>query len=321
MKHEVTTQATVEIAAGSSTVNPKQPGKGVRNLIGQRFGKLVVLGFWGRTRYTYWKAVCDCGNETKASSVDLTQGHTKSCGCLRIETTQKSTWVHGCASKGSRVPEYKTWTNVKNRIQNPNNQQFHLYGGRGIKICEGFLYFPNFIAVLGRKPSIKHGVDRIDNDANYSCGECEDCREHGWVMNVRWATNREQANNRRSNWRITINGETFTATQWAQRNGLSPSAVLSRLNKGWNPVEAVTMSAKDAEIHRGAKMLKNRKVGNWIEFNGQRKRLTEWAKEIGIHHVSLKYRIKTGWPMEKAMSPNKVNSETRYGGARDPRVV
>lgn len=316
-----------ELNRQAAEVVTQQPAKlksengWVRNLIGKRFGRLIVVEFAGRKPpYTYWRVVCDCGKGKVIGAVQLVTGATKSCGCIKLEQTEVMKWRHGCARVGMQVPEYRVWMNVRSRCRNSKNAQFHLYGGRGIKVCNGFDYFPNFLAVLGRRPTPKHSIERVENNANYSCGECDECKSNQWIKNVKWATNTEQANNRRSNWKITIGSETLTATQWAKRNGLKQGTVLGRLKNGWEPVEAVTMSLEDAERRRAKRSGSNRSDNRWIEFNGERRTLIDWARKIGINSATLDYRIEH-WDLPRAMSSANVNSETRFGGKRDPRII
>lgn len=118
---------------------------------------------------------------------DLASGNTKSCGCLRRETTS----LVGLAKKthGMRdTPEYGVWANMKDRCYNPSSEDYKNYGGRGIKVCERWLNsFENFYEDMGEKPWSKllYSLDRINNDGNYEPSNC------------RWATVKQQVNNRR----------------------------------------------------------------------------------------------------------------------------
>ena len=158
-------------------------GKGIKDIVGQRFGKLIVLSRLpaSKDRRTRWKCVCDCGNETIARGESLKLSHKRSCGCLHRRS-------HGEASRRKKKPsaEYRTWNGMIRRCTNKNEKSWHRYGGRGITICDRWRHsYPNFLADVGRRPSDKHSLDRIDVNGNYEPG------------NVRWATASQQMKNRR----------------------------------------------------------------------------------------------------------------------------
>jgi hypothetical protein len=154
--------------------------------IGRVFERLVVvakLRYRGRRHY---RCRCFCGNEVLTRSYELKSGRVRSCGCLRRDQSLR----HGGAirdQKGRKTPEYKAWESMKRRCSNPMAQKFYLWGGRGIKVCaEWENDFAAFFTHLGARPSPKHSLDRYpDNDGDYEPG------------NVRWATAKQQRNNRR----------------------------------------------------------------------------------------------------------------------------
>lgn len=102
-------------------------------------------------------------------------------------------------------------------------------------MCRGWsLSFSQFFGDMGMKPTPQHSIDRIDNDAHYSCGHCQQCKENGWFMNCRWATSDEQSSNRRSNTFIEHSGERLTVSQWAKIKGVKVNTLLKRIELGWS---------------------------------------------------------------------------------------
>src|SRR5690242_10945292 len=126
---------------------------------------------------------------------------------------------------GERHPitkEYQAWGHMKRRCYNENTPQFCDYGGRGIVVCDAWLNsYETFLKDMGRAPSPKHTLDRIDNDGNYEPSNC------------RWATRFEQNVNRRNNVLITLNGEVKTLQEWCNIHQIDRNTVKFRLKKGW----------------------------------------------------------------------------------------
>lgn len=155
--------------------------------IGDRFDKLTVIGTAGfngdgRPRY---KVRCDCAEELVVSKPDLIRKRSKSCGCARKRNVRRIATTHGLSS----TKEYQIYKSARRRCLNHRNKDYPEYGGRGIEFR--FVSFPAMMADLGPRPSPKHTLDRIKNDGHYETG------------NVRWATQVEQANNRRPRKQVT----------------------------------------------------------------------------------------------------------------------
>jgi len=192
------------------------------NLVGAKYGKLTVLSF-SHVRDIYggkskmWNCICECGGTTVQSTSELNYGRTKSCGCLKAEVTKKRSTTHGQASGGKFTAEYRTWQNMLTRCYNPKATRFEHHGGRGIKVCDRWKNsFEAFFEDVGRKPTTAHTLDRYpDNDGNYE------------PSNFRWATQKQQSQNRRSTRLIEYNGVTKPLIEWTRFLGLSDSSILS----------------------------------------------------------------------------------------------
>ena len=199
----------------------------VKDIIGKRFGRLVVESFAGMSEFgkSRWLCRCDCGKVIIRKKERLSSGDTKSCGCLRSDLRALNNLTHGDA--GQKSPEYIAWQHMKSRCFNVSDKKHVRYGGRGITICERWMSFENFLADMGRKPTPKHSIDRINNDGNYEPSNC------------RWATSKEQSVNTARNHFIKHDGKTLTISQWADILGISQNVITKRLSRGWSDEKSI----------------------------------------------------------------------------------
>jgi hypothetical protein len=156
-----------------------------------------------------------CKNKFIKGINEIVTLNTTSCGC-KLNKNLKPEY------KGSSsTPEYKVWNNLKTRCTNSKAINYHRYGARGIKVCNEWLTsFENFIVDMGKRPSDKHSIDRIDNDGDY------------YKENCKWATKNEQTRNRCTNRLFEHNGEILTLQDIMNKTGMTYLAVNKRLNKG-----------------------------------------------------------------------------------------
>lgn len=145
-----------------------------RDLSSQRFGRLVAKSETGeRTRggSFLWRCVCDCGAAVTVARNNLISGNTKSCGCLVLDVRRavgSRPKTHG----KSGTPTHRTWVAMRLRCRSPTVRSYENYGGRGIKVCDRWQKFENFLADMGERPGPDYSIDRIDPDGNYEPDNC-----------------------------------------------------------------------------------------------------------------------------------------------------
>lgn len=200
--------------------------------VGDKIGRLTILSFCkkkeqnGKNRY-YATCECECGTikDIRVDSLGKEYKKTQSCGCYLRENHGKGNLRHGMI----HTPTYKSWWSMKNRCFNKNAKGYQKYGAKGITVCDRWKdSFENFLEDMGERPSLKYSIDRIDVNGNYEPSNC------------RWATQKEQQNNRGNNIRLYHNGEEHTITEWASILGINPSAIRVRLRRGKTVEESLS---------------------------------------------------------------------------------
>lgn len=200
----------------------------INDLTGKRFGRLVAIEKNGhKGRKILWHCKCDCGKEIDVMGVNLTTGHTLSCGCYKKERTSVIRGKHfGCNTR-----LYNIWLGMKERCFQKNSETYKDYGERGITVCDEWLGesgFKNFYDwAMNNGYSDELSIDRINVDGNYEPNNC------------RWATIKEQANNKTNSFNITYKGETKTLAQWAEKLDLPYKTLYARIHSyHWDVIEA-----------------------------------------------------------------------------------
>lgn len=203
--------------------------------VNSRFGYLTVIKFAGSIKQRrHWLCRCDCGNEITVRTADLNNGNTKSCGCYQKQRAAETQFKHG----GAGTIEYRLYLSMRRRCYEQTNRSYKDYGGRGIKVCERWGSFENFLADMGPRPSPKHEIERRDNDGDYAPENCY------------WATRWTQAANKRNNRRFTIDGRTQHLSAWAREFGHDPDRVQGRLARGWTIERALAQPARQGNYSK-----------------------------------------------------------------------
>jgi hypothetical protein len=210
-------------------------GKRLIDLTGQRFGKLVVISRESKyRRNATWRCICDCGKETVVRGDVLDRGTTQSCGCGKGHK-------HGHFHK----PWYPSYKAMMERCYLKSCGNYERYGGKGVTVCEEWHdinKFAEWAETSGYAPGLT--IDRIDSTKGYSPENC------------RWATKKQQSNNRKNTIFYTYKGETKALTDWASILGINRYTLYDRIEKrGWSVEKAL-------ETPTGAKMDGERRTDN-----------------------------------------------------------
>lgn len=184
------------------------------NLAGQKFGKLFaverVVSDKGRTKFI---CTCDCGNQSTVAGSDLVSGNTTSCGCVKAKTGLTSNLLHGGAS-GEFSGAYRSWRSMKQRCLNPSSRGWSEYGAKGVKVCDRWLTYENFVSDMGERPE-GYSLERLDVFGDYTPENCK------------WIPVQEQARNKRNTVRYLYEGKVVIQAELARLLGLHSTSLTS----------------------------------------------------------------------------------------------
>jgi hypothetical protein len=280
-----------------------------------------------KDKATLWLCKCDCGNEKIVRGKHLKNGFIQSCGCLRNELARERLTSH--KKTGSKI--YEKWTGMIQRCTNPKGDHYHRYGGRGIKVHPAWMDFETFYRDVGDFPK-GMTLDRINNNGNYEPG------------NVRWATQKQQNNNKENNIKTLFRENICTVAEIAVILCQSPSVVSERLRNGRDiekPIKKTAPQNKDLceksrlfskklcakygtvrmRIRRGIDLEKpfRKPPTKSVLFRGELMTAHEIAKKLGVKYGAVARRIFDGVDLEKPFrkSPasyvRQVKESTGFG--------
>lgn len=173
----------------------------------------------GKYGQVYFECICSCGKIKERNLKSILKGASTSCGCYGLEQRTKS--IKKYFNNETKQKEYRAWHQMKVRCYNSNRVQYKDYGGRGIKVCDRWLdSFNNFFEDMGKSPTPKHSLDRIDNNGNYEPTNC------------RWATKKQQSRNTSTVTLIEYKGEMVSLSERAKFEGIPPETVCRRYRMG-----------------------------------------------------------------------------------------
>lgn len=198
------------------------------NIIGIRYCRLVIQEEVQRkTGGRQVIARCDCGVVKQFYLSALAGSRTKSCGCLNIEARANRV-IHSNTVGHKFSGAYGSWAAMKQRCLDPCAINYATYGGAGITIASAWLTFENFLSDMGPRPATS-SLDRIDPAGNYEPSNC------------RWATDRQQQNNRTNNRTLVWAGVELTIAEWSRKTGIEGSLIRKRIDAlNWTVEKALT---------------------------------------------------------------------------------
>lgn len=272
----------------------------INDLSGKKFGKLTVLYLEDngpKSRKIRWVCKCECGKEVVVQNYLLLSGNTKSCGCLRLAQNRTNNKTHGM----SRTPIYRIWGCMIGRCNNPTDKKYPSYGGRGIKVCDEWRDFTKFYTYVSKLENFNrrgYSLDRIDNNGDYR------------PNNVRWVDSKTQGRNKRNNHFLTIDGQTMTIAEAAERYRVNPITIISRIEAGDTGLDLVR--PRHSTPHN-----QNKKCRYFVEYNGQKLTLAEAAKIAHVSYNTMRQRFQKGGSIEdlfrQSWYERKKNNEKSEG--------
>lgn len=214
---------------------------------GAKFGRLTVLAEAPKSgRQKKWHCQCDCGKQTTSFAFSLKAGQSKSCGCIAAEKS-KERWANptpemreklskastNASHRMSKHPAYRSWADMKQRCTVTTNAWYPSYGGRGIKVDQGWLdSFEIFWQDMGESWFKGGQLGRKDNDGDY-------CKE-----NCAWETPTEQMNNRSNSIAVETPEGIMTVAEASAKYNLSIGCISYRLAQGFSPEQLVKPSQR-----------------------------------------------------------------------------
>lgn len=203
------------------------------DLTGKRFSRLTVKEFVPtESRHSRFQVVCDCGTEKTVLGQALINGTTVSCGCFNKELLSKMGTTHGMSGSSNKKRErvYRIWAGMMDRCEWAGHPSFERYGAKGIRVCQKWHNFEGFFADMGRPPTDKHSIDRIDTTKGYSPDNC------------RWADRRQQSINKTCSVWFRLGVDVLHISELCNRFNLSHKAIRARAVRRGNDCEAALRS-------------------------------------------------------------------------------
>lgn len=191
------------------------------DLAGKQFARWTVIRRADNTPkgQAQWLCRCECGAERALKSIVIRRGISQSCGCLRQEVTISRSTRHGHSEVGKISPTYGSWGAMISRCRNPKNKRYDRYGGRGIRVCDRWSDFRNFLADMGERPE-GLTLERRDTDGNYEPSNCY------------WASSTAQARNKSTSRFVEIDGIRRTVAEWSEVSGIPFKTLSDRHYRG-----------------------------------------------------------------------------------------